>query len=86
MITTHYIEEARQANVVGMMRFGKLLAEDSPTKLLQRYELPTLEDVFLNLCHKDETERGGDDLQNGPLKPVPYMNILVTLVPLFPPI
>ena len=27
VITTHYIEEARQANRVGMMRFGKLLAE-----------------------------------------------------------
>lgn len=36
VITTHYIEEARQAGRVGMMRFGKLLAEDTPENLLQR--------------------------------------------------
>ena len=63
VITTHYIEEARQANVVGMMRFGKLLSEDSPTKLLQTFDMPSLEDVFLHLCHRDELERGGEDLK-----------------------
>jgi ABC-type multidrug transport system ATPase subunit len=30
LITTHYIEEAKQANVVGLMRNGTLLAEDVP--------------------------------------------------------
>merc|ERR1719469_1156239 len=34
IITTHYIEEARQADCVGMMRNGRLLAEDSPHSLL----------------------------------------------------
>ncbi len=57
MITTHYIEEARQANVVGMMRFGRLLAEGHPDTLLDMYERPTLEDVFLHLCLGDEDER-----------------------------
>eukprot|EP00095_Tigriopus_kingsejongensis_P012233 snap_masked-scaffold87_size395581-processed-gene-0.4 protein:Tk12233 transcript:snap_masked-scaffold87_size395581-processed-gene-0.4-mRNA-1 annotation:"abc transporter g family member 20 isoform x2" len=57
VITTHYIEEARQANVVGMMRFGKLLAEGSPAKLLEVYSRPNLEDVFLHLCLGDEEER-----------------------------
>lgn len=36
VITTHYIEEARQAHRVGMMRFGKMLAEDTPQNLLER--------------------------------------------------
>ncbi len=36
VITTHYIEEARQAHRVGMMRFGKLLAEGHPEDLLRR--------------------------------------------------
>ena len=36
VITTHYIEEARQAGRVGMMRFGKLLAEGAPNRLLDR--------------------------------------------------
>uniref|UniRef100_T1IX93 ABC transporter domain-containing protein n=1 Tax=Strigamia maritima TaxID=126957 RepID=T1IX93_STRMM len=54
IITTHYIEEARQANKVGLMRNGRFLAEDEPTMLLNRYNLPTLEDVYLKLCREDE--------------------------------
>lgn len=56
LITTHYIEEARQANYVGLMRHGKLLAEDSPTQLLTIYGLNTLEEVFLKLCVKEESK------------------------------
>ena len=37
VITTHYIEEARLAHRVGMMRFGKLLEEGSPDTLIKRY-------------------------------------------------
>lgn len=40
MITTHYIEEARKADRVGLMRNGKLLAEQSPDFLLQKYNQP----------------------------------------------
>ena len=54
LITTHYIEEARQANIVSFMRNGKLLAEDSPSNLLDICRLETLEQVFLKLCKKDE--------------------------------
>jgi ABC-2 type transport system ATP-binding protein len=36
LITTHYIEEARQADIVGMMRDGALLAEDHPAKLMRQ--------------------------------------------------
>lgn len=50
IITTHYIEEARQAHVVGLMRNGRLLAEDSPEHMLTIHNLPTLEAVFLKLC------------------------------------
>nr|QBM06389.1 ATP-binding cassette sub-family H-like protein 1 [Daphnia magna] len=53
IVTTHYIEEARQANTIGMMRSGRLLAEDSPENLLHSYALRSLEDVFLQLCMKD---------------------------------
>ncbi|CAF3780258.1 unnamed protein product [Rotaria sp. Silwood1] len=37
MITTHYIEEARKANRVGLMRSGRILAEDEPNNLLHHY-------------------------------------------------
>lgn len=57
IITTHYIEEARQANVVGLMRHGKILAEDSPDELMQVHQLTNLEDVFLKLCMTDSARR-----------------------------
>jgi ABC-type multidrug transport system ATPase subunit len=63
IITTHYIEEARQASVVGLMRHGKLMAQDCPTSLLKRHHLETLEEVFLKLCIKDalgETDEFGN--------------------------
>jgi ABC-type multidrug transport system ATPase subunit len=53
IITTHYIEEARAANIVGLMRFGRILIEESPDYLLQRFKYPTLEEVFLKLCELD---------------------------------
>ena len=53
IITTHYIEEARQANVVGLMRAGRLLAENSPEELMSQNSLDSLENVFLKLCMTD---------------------------------
>lgn len=67
IITTHYIEEARQAHVVGLMRHGRLLAEASPEDLLIEHRLETLEEVFLKLCMTDSSARaaalaGGNSL------------------------
>ncbi|XP_065917161.1 ABC transporter G family member 20-like [Dysidea avara] len=55
VITTHYIEEARQANVVGLMRSGKLLAQAKPNDLIRAFNVTTLEDVLLKLSEEDET-------------------------------
>ncbi|XP_055681093.1 ABC transporter G family member 23 isoform X1 [Lutzomyia longipalpis] len=52
IITTHYIEEARQAHTIGLMRSGRLLAEESPQVLLSMYQCQNLEDVFLKLSRK----------------------------------
>lgn len=57
IITTHYIEEARQANVVGLMRHGRLLAEAAPENLLAQYNMETLEEVFLKLCLNDSSAK-----------------------------
>ncbi|EFX70380.1 ABC protein, subfamily ABCH [Daphnia pulex] len=73
IVTTHYIEEARQANTIGMMRSGRLLAEESPDTLLANYNLPTLEDVFLKLCMKDDVENRDEDrteIVATPVRPV----------------
>lgn len=50
IITTHYIEETRQAHLIGLMRGGKFLAEESPDHLLRQYNCEGLEDVFLKLA------------------------------------
>ncbi|CAG9569104.1 unnamed protein product [Danaus chrysippus] len=52
IITTHYIEEARQAHCIGLMRSGRLLAEESPQALLHMYSCVSLEDVFLKLSRR----------------------------------
>lgn len=43
------------------MRSGRLLAEESPATMLAHYNLPTLEDVFLKLCMKDDVENRNED-------------------------
>ncbi|CAB3377515.1 Hypothetical predicted protein [Cloeon dipterum] len=54
IITTHYIEEARQADKIGLMREGTLLAEDAPENLIRKHDCETLEDVFLKLSRRQE--------------------------------
>lgn len=54
IITTHYIQEARQAHTIGLMRNGVLLAEDAPTVLMERCSCTDLEEAFLILSHKQE--------------------------------
>ena len=54
IITTHYIEEARDAHTVGIMRNGRLLAQDPPGLLMERHQAQTLEKVFLRLCIETE--------------------------------
>ncbi|XP_034837431.1 ABC transporter G family member 20 [Maniola hyperantus] len=49
IITTHYIDETKQANIIGLMRGGKFLAEEAPMELIRRYNGESLEDVFLKL-------------------------------------
>ena len=66
ILTTHYIEEARNANTVAFMRSGKILAEDEPILLLNRYEANNLEDVFLKLCNS-QTE-STEDLRTEDMK------------------
>ncbi|ODM94571.1 ABC transporter G family member 23, partial [Orchesella cincta] len=55
VITTHYIEEAKCASMVGIMRNGRLLVEDTPVNLLRTFECELLEEVTLKLCRADES-------------------------------
>lgn len=50
IITTHYIEEAKEAHNVGFIESGVILAQSTPSKLQEDYSCKTLEEVFLKLC------------------------------------
>lgn len=63
IITTHYIEEARAANVCGLMRQGKILVEESPEFLMEKYKCPTLEAVFLMLSRASDNGSKSSTLQ-----------------------
>ncbi|XP_016921692.1 ABC transporter G family member 20-like [Apis cerana] len=52
IITTHYIEETKQSNTIGLLRGGQLLAQSSPTELLTRFQTDSLEEAFLNLSQQ----------------------------------
>lgn len=62
IITTHYIEEARQAHTIGLMRSGRLLAEESPQALLHMYGCQNLEEVFLKLSREQGQAVASDPL------------------------
>ena len=53
VITTHYIDEARNADRVGLMRDGVLLAEDSPQSVMDSQSASSLEEAFLGLCLRE---------------------------------
>ncbi|XP_028967869.1 ABC transporter G family member 20 [Galendromus occidentalis] len=57
IVTTHYVEEARQAHMVGLMRSGRMLAQDSPDRLMEDFRCGSLEDVFLQLCIAADKEK-----------------------------
>jgi len=53
VLTTHYIDEAAQADSVGLMRNGRLLAEDAPQALMEPHGHVSLEQTFLLLCRRE---------------------------------
>ena len=53
VITTHYVEEARQSSTVGIMRNGRLLTQDEPGTIMNRFQALSLESAFLHLCEQD---------------------------------
>lgn len=64
LITTHYTEEARQANVAGLMRNGHLLMERNPDDLMKLLEVASLEEVFLKLCEGNDEDKDDEKSHN----------------------
>ncbi|XP_054005310.1 ABC transporter G family member 23-like isoform X1 [Hylaeus anthracinus] len=74
IITTHYIEEARQSDTIGLLRKGKLLAETSPNELLDMFQTDSLEEAFLNLSARTQT-----NFQDRPPVSIAEMNKMLTV-------
>lgn len=73
IITTHYIEEAKQADRCGLMRNGILLAEDSPRAIIEKHRCENLEEAFLKLCLKKGVSE--DAIEND--KPSPNAAMII---------
>nr|XP_012218889.1 PREDICTED: ABC transporter G family member 23-like [Linepithema humile] len=54
LITTHYIEEAKDSDKIGLIRRGQLLTESSPDQLLDQFQCSSLEEAFLTLSRTQE--------------------------------
>lgn len=52
VLTTHYMEEARDSDNILMLDAGQVMACDAPDALKQNYHCLTLEDVFLTIIEK----------------------------------
>ncbi|OXA43108.1 ABC transporter G family member 20 [Folsomia candida] len=57
IVTTHYAEEARKCDKIGIMRRGRLICEDNPYDLLEAYGTPILEIVLKSLATMDEEKK-----------------------------
>nr|CAD7424981.1 unnamed protein product [Timema monikensis] len=76
IITTHYIEETRQAGMIGLMRGGRFLAEESPEQLMAHHMCDTLEDVFLKLSKmQNQKKRRRSSFMQEVMGPLPPENL-----------
>ena len=64
-MTEHLFDNCRQCSVVGMMSCGRLLAEESPSSLMESHGSVSLEQVFLKLCTFEEKLTENLDSRNG---------------------
>lgn len=69
ILTTHYIDEAKDAHLIGLMRNGKVLTESSPMELMKHFDETSLEACFYKICVMGE-EIADDDSLTGELKEV----------------
>lgn len=53
VLTTHYMEEARDSDRILMLAEGRTVAYDTPENLKKTYQCNTLEDVFLSIAKKE---------------------------------
>ncbi|KAK7588216.1 hypothetical protein V9T40_005461 [Parthenolecanium corni] len=61
IVTTHYIQEVNDADMVGVMRNGVILSENSPQAIISNCHCNTIEEAYLLLSQKQECEEKKTD-------------------------
>jgi ABC-2 type transport system ATP-binding protein len=54
VVTTHYMDEAERCDRLAFLSRGHLIGIGSPRTIPERFGLPTIEDVFVELQRRDE--------------------------------
>jgi len=57
IVSTHHLDEASRCTRLGLMRSGKLLAQDTPHELLRRSGKENMEDAFLYFARQQEAQK-----------------------------
>ncbi|MFH1686866.1 MAG: ATP-binding cassette domain-containing protein [bacterium] len=53
-VTTHYMDEAEYCDRISIMHRGRIVAMDTPLRLIEKYQAANLEEVFVNLIQARE--------------------------------
>lgn len=56
IFTTHSMTEANRANVIGFMRKGKILCEENPGVIKQKFNLNSFGEIFVVLSRQQQIE------------------------------
>lgn len=73
ILTTHYLEESRRADIIGFMKNGRILCEGEPNEVMHYYGAKNIEDAFATMYHEDTkslnfSESKKDDLSAYPVQ------------------
>jgi len=56
IVSTHHLDEASRCTRLGLMRFGVLLAQDTPQELLRQSGKENMEEAFLHFANRTEVQ------------------------------
>ncbi len=56
IVSTHHLDEASRCTRLGLMRFGSLLAQNTPQELLRQSGQDNMEDAFLHFASRQEVQ------------------------------
>jgi ABC-2 type transport system ATP-binding protein len=66
LVTTHYMDEAERCQRLGFLSRGHLIALGTVAEISERFDLPTIEDVFIELQRRDEGQVNQAQPTRGP--------------------